>query len=361
MSEKTEEPTPKRLRKAREDGDSGQSAAFSQSLGFLVGTFALPGAVLAALHVVRPMLQNAFMAAASGTPRVAFSSGQVILAVSLAPLPLLATVAVASGVASVAQTGGFLATKKLTPKLDHLDVIKGLKGLFTAQRLFSVARAFATALLVAYLARGVLTAHLVDLARLAESPQLLPKVAEELSIALLKRAAVVTFLLGVIDVVVVRRSWMKRLRMGKDEIKREHKESDGDPQLKAAREKLHHELLAQSTLGNVKRASVVIVNPTHLACALRYDEGDQAPVLVARGEGELAKRIVEAARAYGIPVLRDVPLARAIHELDVGEEIPEALYEAVALVLREAQAEREQALVTGAEAHPDDRSPGIRG
>ena len=166
-----------------------------------------------------------------------------------------------------------------------------------------------------------------------------------------------------IDVVVVRRSWMKRLRMGKDEIKREHKESDGDPQLKAAREKLHHELLAQSTLGNVKRASVVIVNPTHLACALRYDEdeGDQAPVLVARGEGELAKRIVEAARAYGIPVLRDVPLARAIHELDVGEEIPEALYEAVALVLREAQAEREQALVTGAGAHPDDRSPGIRG
>lgn len=363
MSEKTEEPTPKRLRKAREDGDSGQSAAFSQAFGFLVGTFALPGAVLAALHVVRPMLQDAFIAAASESPRVGFSSGQVIMAVSLAPLPLLATVAMASGVASVAQTGGFLATKKLTPKLDHLDVIKGLKGLFTTQRLFSVARAFATALVVGYLAHGVITSHLLDLARLSESPQLLPKVAEELSVRLLKRAAVVTFVLGVIDVVVVRRSWMKRLRMGKDEIKREHKESDGDPQLKAAREKLHHELLAQSTLGNVKRASVVIVNPTHLACALRYDEdeGDQAPVLVARGEGMLAKRIVEAARAYGIPVLRDVPLARAIHELDVGEEIPEALYEAVALVLREAEAEREQAALGAAEPHPDDRSPGIRG
>ena len=170
--------------------------------------------------------------------------------------------------------------------------------------------------------------------------------AETLSLSLLKRAALVTLILGVIDVVVVRRSWMKRLRMGKDEVKREHKESDGDPQLKAQREKLHHELLAQSTLGNVKRASVVIVNPTHLACALRYDEGegDAAPVLVARGDGELARRIVEAARAYGVPVLRDVPLARALHELEIGDEIPEALYEAVALILREAESERTASL-----------------
>lgn len=344
MSEKTEEPTPKRLRKAREEGDSGQSAAFSQSLGFLVGTFALPGAVVAALHVLRPLLQDAFNAASEGEPRVQCSATQILAAVALAPVPLLLTVAMASGVASVVQTGGFIATKKLAPRLDPLDFVKGLKGLFGTQRLFSVLRALLTALVVAYLARGVIVSHLTDLARLAESPQRLPLVAETLSLALLKRAALVTLVLGVIDVVVVRRAWKQRLRMGKDEVKREHKESDGDPQLKAAREKLHHELLAQSTLGNVKRASVVIVNPTHLACALRYDEaeGDRAPVLVASGDGELAKRIVEAARAYGVPVLRDVPLARALRELEIGDEIPEALYEAVALVLRDAQAERDR-------------------
>ena len=363
MSEKTEEPTPKRLKKAREEGDSGQSAAFSQAVGFLVGTFALPGAVAAALYVMNPLLQQAFQAAASDSPRIAFTPGSLIMAVAFAPLPLLATVAAASGVTSFVQTGGFLATKKLTPKLDHLDVLKGLRGLFGTQRLFSVLRAFATALVVAYLAHGVVRSHLLDLARLVESPQRLPQVAEVLSTSLLKRAAFVTFVLGAIDVLVVRRAWMKRLRMGKDEIKREHKESDGDPHLKAAREKLHHELLAQATVGNVRRASVVIVNPTHLACALRYDEdeGDQAPVLVASGEGELARRIVEAARAYGVPVLRDVPLARAIRELAIGDEIPEALYEAVALVLREAQAEREQALAGAAPADADARAPGIRG
>lgn len=354
MSEKTEEPTPKRLRKAREEGDSGQSSAFSQAAGFLVGIFVLPGAIAAALHVIRPLLQDAFIAAAEPAPRIGLSAGQLVLAVALAPLPLLATVAAVSGVASFVQTGGFLATQKLAPKLDSLNVVQGLRGLFGTQRLFSVLRAFATALVVAYLADGVIRAHLLDLARLVDSPQLLPRVADVLSVSLLKRAALVTFVLGVLDIVVVRRAWKKRLRMGKDEVKREHKESDGDPHLKAAREKLHHELMSQATLGNVKRASVVIVNPTHLACALRYDEaeGDQAPVLVASGEGEMARRIVEAARAYGVPVLRDVPLARAIHELAIGEEIPEALYEAVALVLREAQAEREQILAAEGGAPP---------
>jgi flagellar biosynthesis protein FlhB len=126
--------------------------------------------------------------------------------------------------------------------------------------------------------------------------------------------------------------------MTKAEVKREHKESEGDPEQKAARDRAHQEMLASATIGNVKNASVVIVNPVHIACALKYDEkeGDEAPVLVASGQGDLAKKIVEAARQYGVPVLRDVPLARALVELEVGDEIPEALYEAVAEILRAA-------------------------
>jgi flagellar biosynthesis protein FlhB len=143
--------------------------------------------------------------------------------------------------------------------------------------------------------------------------------------------------LALVDLLITRTSWKKKLMMTKEEIKREHKESEGDPQMKAARERAHHELLASAAVGNVKNASVVIVNPTHIACALRYDEkeGDEAPVVVASGEGDLAERIVKAARDYGVPVLRDVPLARALIELEIGDQIPEALYEAVAEILRE--------------------------
>lgn len=131
---------------------------------------------------------------------------------------------------------------------------------------------------------------------------------------------------------------MKRLRMAKEEVKREYKDAEGDPQIKAARERAHQEMLAAAAVGNVKKATVVVVNPTHLATALRYDEeqGDAAPVVVASGEGDLAARIVAAARDYAVPIVQDVALARALAELQIGDAIPEALYEAVAEILRDA-------------------------
>jgi flagellar biosynthesis protein FlhB len=122
--------------------------------------------------------------------------------------------------------------------------------------------------------------------------------------------------------------------MTKAEVKREHRESEGDPQWKGARQRAHQEMLAAATVNAVRDATVVIVNPEHLATALRYVEGeDEAPTVVASGDGDLARRIQDAARAYGIPVIRDVPIARALQELHVGDTIPEALYEAVAAIL----------------------------
>lgn len=342
MSEKTEEPTPKRLQKAKEDGNSGQSATLSQSVGFLVALSLLKGAVVAAAGACVALLTQAFHAAALPDANPTWEPTTVALAVLVPTLPILAAAALTTALVNVVQTGGFIATKKLIPKLEALDPIAGFSKLFSLTRLFSVVKALAGAALVSYLVFRVLRTHIRDLVVLSGEPRHF-RVPLELAESLSFNVALVGLGLGALDFFVVRRAWIAQLRMGKDEVRREHKENDGDPQIKAARERAHHEMLAQATVASVRHASVVVVNPTHIACALRYRENatedeaaDGAPVLLAAGEGDLARQIIEAARAYGIPVLRDVPLARALRDLELGEEIPEALYEAVAIVLQEA-------------------------
>ena len=123
--------------------------------------------------------------------------------------------------------------------------------------------------------------------------------------------------------------------MTREEVKREYKESEGDPSHRAERQRLHRELMEQRMVAEVRKADFVVVNPDHIAVALRYDrDGEAAPVVVARGERLLAERIKQVAREAGVPIFRDVTLARSLRDLPEGEEIPAALYEAVAEVLR---------------------------
>ncbi len=338
MSDKTEEATPKRRRKAQEEGDSPISTFASQAIGFLCAVAIAPAAVVAVAARATGDLRTAIAQAGASEPSAAFDAASVASAVVAAAAPILLAAGISSAVASVVQSGGVIATKKLSPNLDRLNVFNGIEQLFSPTRAVAVLRAALFGAGVAFLAYQGLRAHAGDLARAAGRLDASVHVAAVIATDVAKRAALLGLFLAVLDIVVTRWQWAKRLRMSKDEVKREHKESEGDPQLKAARERAHHEMLAAAQIANVKTASVVVVNPTHIACALRYDEegGDEAPVVVASGQGELAQKIVEAARHYGGPVLRDVPLARALVELEVGTAIPEALYEAVAEILREA-------------------------
>jgi flagellar biosynthesis protein FlhB len=192
--------------------------------------------------------------------------------------------------------------------------------------------------LVGWLAWQSVGSHILDFARTVGRPTWVGPVIREVAGGLAWRTALFGIAIGALDLLVIRQAWLRKLRMSKDEVRREYRETEGDPQFKAARERSYRELVAQADIANVRGASVVVVNPSHLACALRYDEkgGDDAPVVVASGEGGLAARIVQAAHDHGVPLVRDAPLARALIELTVGQAIPEVLYEAVAEVLREA-------------------------
>jgi type III secretion protein U len=129
---------------------------------------------------------------------------------------------------------------------------------------------------------------------------------------------------------------IKQLKMSKDEVKREYKESEGDPQIKGKRKQLHQELMANSNVQRTRKATVVVTNPTHLAIAIYYEEKDNVlPIVIAKGEDHVAKRMIAAAREEGIPVMQNIPLARAIYaDVPVDRYIPSDLIEPMAEVLR---------------------------
>jgi flagellar biosynthesis protein FlhB len=327
---KTEDPTPRRLRKAREQGDSPASHALGQTAGLVASVLLVPGALAATAAEAAELLRSAL----AGRPPLEAKA----LAFSVIALctPLLLAVAFAGAGATLVQTGGVMSGAKLAPSLSRLDPAEGARNLFRLERGFGLVRAIVGALAVAALSVVTLREHAADVANAAGNDAAIAPVVLALGKSIGWSAVLVGLGLGAVDLAVSRHAFLTRHRMTKDEVRREHREAEGDPELKAKRRRAHQEALTGSILNAVKDATVVVVNPTHLANALRYVDGeDAAPRVVAAGQGELARRIIEAARAYGIPCIQDVPVARALSELDIGDEIPEALYEAVAEILRE--------------------------
>ncbi len=343
-SNKTEPPTEKRLRRAIDEGDAGVSSFAAQSAAFLAAALVIPAAIASTFAMAIATLRNAISHAANRSSDFTVASAAILPAVLRGALPIIVVAAIVSLIVHAMQTRATVRLARVAPRLDRLNLVAGFRRLFSKQRFFAVARALIAAAAIAIAAWRLLTRHAADIAALTGSSSRNLAFAASLAESLLAVAIGVAILLGAVDLVVTRFSWKKRLMMTKEEVKREHRESEGDPQIKAARERAHIELLNSATISNVRNATVVVINPTHLACALRYneDDGDDTPVVVASGNGELAQRIVRAAYEYGVPVVQNVPLARALIELEIGDAIPEPLYEAIAEILHEIGGEDER-------------------
>ena len=327
MSEKTEEATPTRLRKAITEGDVPVSTQLVSAGAFVATSLLLPSLGSSLIERSAELVRRA-----PELPADTLAYG-ALGAMLLGAVPPLAVAAAVAALLGGVQARGTLATNKLAPDLSRLA--GGLGSLVSGQRAVSLVRGLVTAVIVGQLVRGRLVELLPALAATVGEPARAAAVAGRAAAMLVRDVGLVLLASAVVDLALTLRSWRNRLKMSPDEVKREARESEGDPQLKAARERAHHELLTQAAVHAVKEASVVIVNPTHLATALRYQEDeDAAPTVVSQGEGAIARQILEAARAYNIPIVRDVPLARALRELEVGDQIPESLYEAVAEILR---------------------------
>ena len=217
MSEKTEEPTPQRLRKAREEGDAGVSVQAASAIGFLVAVALVPAALAAVAERATSLVVAAIGRASDPSPTV--GAPEVVVPMVLAlTVPIVTAVAVTSAVLQFVQAGGAFATKKLGPKLDRLDLVQGFKNLVSPTRLFSVVRSLALGALVVLLAQKALFDGAKDLAHVAGRLGFVPLVAEAIGSGLAKRAALAFVAFGAVDLFVTRRQWMSRLRMSKDEI-----------------------------------------------------------------------------------------------------------------------------------------------
>ncbi|MFE8601416.1 EscU/YscU/HrcU family type III secretion system export apparatus switch protein [Archangium violaceum] len=334
MSEKTEQPSAKRLREARRKGQIPRSRLLSSSVVTLGGLLGLTASAPAGFARLREWTAR-LMLHQESTGALREALGLMALLVG----PALGGALLASLAVSVATVGFELNSEHVMPKLERINPVEGLKKLFSVRPLIELGKALLVTGVVVWLVWSAAVEAGPDVLRTAwlEGTSGLEHILGRLG-PLTVRLACVLVVLGVGDYALARRKHVKDLMMAREEMKREHKESEGDPHHKSQRKALHRQLAAGGAARGVQKASVVVVNPTHIAVALRYaTEECDAPYLVAKGREADALSLRREAERLGVPVVRDVPLARSLIHYDVGEEIPEELYQAAAAVLRVAQ------------------------
>jgi len=337
---KTEQPTPKRLREARRKGQVSKSNDLNQAVLFLTAAavLSLEGGRL--FNEFRMLLIRSFDPkgiAAISDDFVLEQTGSLFLKLCFLSAPLLGALLAASLAINSLQVGGlFLSGKPLSPKLEKLNPIRGFQRIFLNSKTYlELAKNLVKFSVILWLAYSTFVGHLSDLV-LASRLGLLQAatLASQLLFHLLFEIGGVFLVIGAADFFLQRHFYIKELKMTKEEVKREYKEEEGDPHIKHQRRHLHQQLVARNMLTSVSRANAVVVNPTHLAIALEYEETSMAaPQIAAKGQMILAEKIVEVAKQHRIPIVRNISLARGLFALEIGDEISEELYQPVAEIL----------------------------
>lgn len=366
--EKTEEATPEKLRKAKEEGQVPKSQDFVGALGFAVGFFVLVAVVSFVFGEVEKFTREAIEQGVRDPSLETLLNllGDAIPVILKVSLPIGVGVFIAGVFSNVIQTGFFLAFKVLNPKLDKINPINGLKGLFKVKKFVELIKNIVKMSAAGWLAWNVMENALADMTLAVTLPlEEAVSFSARLVFEYLVKTIVLFVFIGVLDLIWSRRQFNKEQMMSKYDVKQEYKQMEGDPQMKGQRKQLAHELLFGGGAEAVKNADAVVVNPAHIAVAIKYDDDDRAPKVVAKGMRVHAEKIKELAKQYGVPILRNVPLAQALNKLDVDEEVPEELYEAVAEVLsfvykirEEQEARQKEQAEQRAEAYRAQRQQG---
>ena len=331
--------TPQRLKKARSDGQVPNSKDLSNLAvlggGALVLVALLPTGFDSLRMALRSHLRFDHSTLQKPEQMLELLAGAGVQGMLLA-LPLGLVVLAIALSAIVASGGWALSSKPITPDLTRLSPLQGIGRLFSKQQLADTAKLAGITAVIGVVAWQFIGAHVASFATLVLMPlegalgQLASWISTGVTLLL-----VVVLLFAVIDVPLQRFLHASRLKMSLEEVKREHKEAEGDPFIKSQRRARQRELSQRNSIGAVPRADLVVMNPTHYAVAIRYDDATMnAPRVIAKGADLLALRIRDVAKASDVPVLQSPMLARALYaHAEIDSEIPAGLYTAVAQVL----------------------------
>lgn len=337
--EKTEDPTPRKLEKAREDGQVARSRELTTTIMLVTGTLAL----LASGEFLAKRIMAVFshsMVLDRQTifdPILMLSHLGIALREALIGLaPLFAALMVAAFVGPIALGGWLVSSKALMPQLNRMSLLAGLKRMFSVKSLVELLKALAKVVVILALAIMLLRALRPELLGLS-SEALEPAIGHTMWLAILSAIvlSLSTALIAAVDVPFQIWDHTRKLKMSMQDIKDEYKDTEGKPEVKSRIRQLQREMSERRMMAAVPEADVVITNPTHYAVALKYDPATMStPILVAKGADMIAFKIREIAQAHQVEIVSSPALARSIfHTTELDEEVPAGLYVAVAQVL----------------------------
>ncbi len=353
--EKSEKATPQRMKKLRKEGSLQRSQDLSAWMVIGAVVVALPLVIRSARDSAHGQLARVDAIAAAPDPWVALEMfGDALGSLLTTLAPAFAAAVLAAVVAAAAQGGIRVAPKKLKPTVKHFAPKQGAKKLFGGQAWWNGAKAALKAAAIGTVLYMVIQGVVPMLIGSgAHSLTSTLDIAVGGATTLIKTAVIAGFVLAGFDALVVMKRNRKQTRMSKKEIKDEHKQSEGDPHVKGQIRQRQIAMSRNRMMAEVVNADVVMVNPTHVAVALRYEPGTGAPRVIAKGRGHIATKIREKATEGQVPMVQDIPLARALHDAcEVGQEIPAHLYAAVARVLAFVMALRRRGAASGIHRDP---------
>ena len=338
--EKTEQPTPKKIKESRKKGEVFKSKDVIQALLFITAAAVITTGGRAYVSELLDLMKQFFqpeimrgtMPENAMLTRMAYAWSKFLILTA----PLMGALMIAGAAANFIQVKVLFAPEVIKPKFEKLNPVNGFKNVFFSPNTYiELIKNLIKFTVVFWLLYSAIRGSLRDIVptagmRLDQTASL----AARLMTGLLFKVGGVFVVLGAADYMIQKKLFMKKMMMSKQEVKEEYKEMEGDPHVKHMRKHLFQQLMHGSVARNVPRATAVVANPTHLAIAIRYDETTmQAPRITAKGQDSLALKIIEIAKEHKVPVIRNIGLAHALIDLEVGHEIPEDLYEAVAEVL----------------------------